>query len=116
MVFVLILFLKSEAGFFEVGGGGVDDADHEEIEIGEADTGAKSLVAALAINDDHLGARKLLGAVFEISEGDMDGLADMGDSEFRIGPDIEEYRIRIAFEESLDLSELEIGNFGLVEE
>ena len=46
----------------------------------------------------------------------MDGLADMGDSEFRIGPDIEEYRIRIAFEESLDFSEFEIGNLGLVEE
>ena len=116
MVFVLILFLKSEAGFFEVGGGGVDDADHEEIEIGEADTGAEGIVAAPAVDDDHRGARKLLGAVLEISEGDMEGLADMGGSEFRIGPDIEEYRIRIALEESLDLSELEIGNFGLVEE
>lgn len=115
MVFCSLL-LKSDAGFFEVGGGGIDDADHEEIEVGEADAGAESLAPVLAVDDDHPGAWQLLGTILEISQRDMDSLAGMRCAEFRIGPDVEEESILIALEEGLDLSGLEIGDFGLVEE
>ena len=113
---MVFLFLKSDAGLLEVSRGGVDDAGHEEIKISQADTGTEGLTAALAVDDDHLGTRELLSALLEISQRDMDGLADMRGSVFRIGPDIEEDRVLIALEEGLDLIELEIGDFGLIEE